>query len=107
MKHPRIAVLSLALVAALTSTLPTTHQAAAQASYDQTVAAQAAANSKPGARTLPAHVLQVPTAEISPQIQALIVGPYPPHMNADPKSADEWKELINRRAALAIASCRR
>jgi monoterpene epsilon-lactone hydrolase len=103
MKHPRIAVLSLALVSALAATLPTTRQAAAQANYDQTAAAQAAANGKPGARTLPAHVLQVPTAEISPQVQALIVGPYPPHMNADPKDAAEWKELINRRAAQAIA----
>ena len=98
-KHPRIAVLSLALIAALASALPIARQAAAQANYDQTVAAQAAANSRAGARTLPTHVLQVPIAEISPQVQALIVGPYPPHMNADPKDAAEWKELINRRAA--------
>jgi monoterpene epsilon-lactone hydrolase len=97
-------VLSLAVAVALALSPPVARQAAAQADYDQIVGPQAEANSKPGPRSLPAHVIPVPTVEVSPQIQALIAGPYPPHMNADPKSADEWKELINRRAALAAAA---
>ncbi len=98
----RIAVLSLALVVALTPPL-FAQQPAGQADFDQAVAAQTAANSRPGPRAIPAHVVPLPTAEISPQLQTLIASPYPPHMNADPKSAAEWKELINRRAAQAIA----
>jgi monoterpene epsilon-lactone hydrolase len=104
MKHPRIAVLSLAIAIAIALALPITRQAAAQDGYDQIVAGQASANAQPGPRSLPAHVVPLPADEISPQVQALIAGPYPPHMNADPKSAAEWKELINRRAALAIAA---
>ncbi len=102
MTHPRLAMLSLVLAVALA---PPRHAAAqAQPSFDEIVPAQAAANGQPGPRSLPAHVVPLPTDEVSPQIQALIAGPYPPHMNADPKSAAEWKELINRRAALAIAN---
>src|SRR5262249_15438889 len=36
--------------------------------------------------------------------QALVGAPYPPHFNADPKTPAEWKELIDRRAKLAIAN---
>ena len=36
-------------------------------------------------------------------MQAMIGAPYPAHFNADPKTPAEWKELINRRAKLAIA----
>ena len=71
------------------------------AGYNELAAAQAAANAQAGARKSPAHVSPVPTDEVSPQAQALIGGAYPPHFNADPKSAAEWKELINARAALA------
>ena len=104
MTHPRFAVLSLAVVVALASPLLVACQVAAQSGFEQTAEAQAAANGKPGPRSLPAHVIAVPTDEVSPQMQALIAGPYPPHMNADPKSAAEWKELIDRRAALAVAA---
>jgi len=78
-------------------------QPTAQSDFDQAVAAQAAANSRPGPRAIPAHVIPLPSEEISPQLQTLIASPYPSHMNADPKSAAEWKELIDRRAAQAIA----
>jgi acetyl esterase/lipase len=71
--------------------------------YNETAAAQGAANAQPGARRSPARVSPVPTNEVSPQMQAMIGGPYPPHFNADPKDAAEWKELINRRAALVVA----
>jgi acetyl esterase/lipase len=73
------------------------------AAYDALAGAQAAANSQPGARKFPAHTAPVPIDDVSPEMQKLIGAPYPPHFNADPKTADEWKELINRRAAGAIA----
>ena len=79
-------------------------QAQPSPAYDQLAADQAAHNTTPGIRHVPARDIKVPTDEVSPQAQALIAGPYPPHMNADPKNAAEWKELINRRAALAIAT---
>lgn len=77
--------------------------AGAQQSYNELAASQGAANAQPGARRSPAHVSPPPTNEVSPQMQAMIAGPYPPHFNADPKDAAEWKELINRRAAGVIA----
>ncbi len=99
----RIAALSLAFVVALAPPLHAQQQPTAQSDFDQAVAAQAAANSRPGPRAIPAHVIPLPSEEISPQLQTLIASPYPSHMNADPKSAAEWKELIDRRAAQAIA----
>jgi epsilon-lactone hydrolase len=78
--------------------------APASARFDQLAGPQAAENSKPGARHVPVRDIPVPTQEVSPELQALIAAPYPPHMNADPKNAAEWKELINRRAALIIAA---
>ena len=78
--------------------------APAQPVAGQLATAQAAENSKPGARHAPPRDIPVPTHEVSPQVQALIAAPYPPHMNADPKNAAEWKELINRRAALIVGT---
>ena len=78
-------------------------QAQPAAGYAETAAAQATANAQAGARRSPAHVSPVPGNEVSPQMQALIGGPYPPHFNFDAKDAADWKELINRRAALVIA----
>jgi acetyl esterase/lipase len=69
---------------------------------DALAASQAAANAKPGARSAPAHVIPVPTNEVSPQAQALIGSPYPPTFNADPKTPAEWHALIDARAALAV-----
>jgi monoterpene epsilon-lactone hydrolase len=99
MTPQRIAVLSLVLAIAAAPPLW-----AQPAGFDQTVAAQATANSQPGPRKTPPHAIPVPKDEVSPQVQALITNPYPPHMNADPKNAAEWKELINRRAAVLIAA---
>ncbi|MGA7487375.1 MAG: alpha/beta hydrolase [Xanthobacteraceae bacterium] len=62
-------------------------------------AAQNAANSKPGPRTVPGRSIPVPTTA-SPRLQASIAAPYRvPNWNANPKSAEEWKELINKAAA--------
>ena len=72
------------------------------AGYAELAASQAAANATPGIRRSPAHATPTPTLEVSPQMQALIGAPYPPHFNADPKTPAEWKELINARAALVI-----
>ena len=72
------------------------------AGYAEIAASQAPANTTPGIRKSPAHTTQTPTNDVSPQMQALIGGPYPPHFNADPKNAAEWKELINQRSALVI-----
>ncbi len=72
--------------------------------YDQTAAAAAAANAARDVRNAPARSMKVPTDEVSANMQALIGNPFPPHMNADPKTPAEWKELINRRTALAIAA---
>jgi hypothetical protein len=71
------------------------------AGYNELAAAQAAANAQPGARKSPAHTSPVPTDEVSAEAQKLIGSPYPPHFNADPKTAQEWKDLINARAKLA------
>ena len=70
------------------------------ADYDATAKAQGAANSKPGPRHAPARDVPVPTADVSPQEQAIVAGPYLPIFNAHPRNATEWKELVDRLAAL-------
>src|SRR5438552_2238629 len=67
-------------------------------------AAQNAANSKPGVRTVPGRVIPVPQTA-SPQFQNSIAAAYrAPAWNANPKSAAEWKELIVRLAAPGAAA---
>jgi acetyl esterase/lipase len=100
MKALRSSLFVFALTVAASASAQT---AVAPAPYDQMAAAQAAANNAAGARSVPAHTAPVPTNEVSPEMQKLIGGPYPPYFNADPKNADEWKELINRRAATTAA----
>ena len=93
--------LLLAALLAGSTAIPTHAQ---PAGYAETAQAQGAANAQPGARRSPAQVSPVPTNEVSPQMQALIGAPYPPHFNAAPKDAEAWKALINQRAALTIAA---
>ena len=101
-------MLALAAAAALggcaQTQAPSTSTSGPASSFAALAASQGAANAQPGARRSPAHVSPVPTQEVSPQMQALIGAPYPPHFNAAPKDAAEWKELINRRAAPTIAA---
>ena len=53
---------------------------------------QAAANAKPGPRTLPAHVIPPPQADLSPAAQALVAAPYrAPAWNANPPDAAGWR----------------
>ncbi len=94
------ALIPLVLVAALVS------PALAQAPGDfaSLEAEQNAANAKPGPRSVPGRSILVPTTA-SPQLQAAIAAPYRiPAWDANPKSAAEWKELIERLAAQAAAA---
>ena len=51
-----------------------------------------------GTRDVPAKGITVPTADVSPQEQALIGAPLPPFWNDHPKDSAAWKALINARA---------
>jgi monoterpene epsilon-lactone hydrolase len=95
------ALLGLAIPA---FTPPAWSQHPPAAGFDQTASLAAAANTARGTRNAPAKTMAVPTDEVSPQIQALIANPFPPHMNADPKSPTEWHALIDQRAALIVAA---
>jgi len=72
-------------------------------------AAQNAANAQAGPRTVPERSIPVPDT-VSLQLQSAIAAPYRvPAWDANPKSAAEWKELVNKLAdsgALARAALR-
>src|SRR5262245_20015163 len=72
--------------------------------YDELAKSEAAANAENGKRVAPTKTIVNPGDEVSPEMEAMIGAPYPPHFNADPKTPAEWKELIDRRAKLAIAN---
>src|SRR3984893_2041789 len=57
-----------------------------------------------GIRSAPAKEIGVPTADVSPQAQAMIGAPLPPYWNAHPKDAAEWKALIKMRADQIVAT---
>ena len=60
------------------------------------------------AREIPAHAVPVPDTA-SPALQTMIAAPLPPWWNLHPKSAQEWKEWVQQRAALnlkAVATLR-
>jgi epsilon-lactone hydrolase len=98
--------LALALAAALgssTQAQPAANQAA-DTNFATLEAQQNAANDKAGPRTVPGRAIPVP-GTASPQLQATIAAPYrAPAWNANPKTAAEWKELVNRLAATAAAA---
>jgi monoterpene epsilon-lactone hydrolase len=105
MRIVRLVAPVIALAAALVVPAPAQEMAGqriAAAEFEMIEAAQNAANAMAGQRTVPGRSIPVPTTA-SPQLQALIGAPYLPHWNADPKSADEWKELVNRIAADSAA----
>src|SRR5262249_44085462 len=106
MKAIRLAALvRLALTVALA--LPVlTRTATAETSPDFAAleAAENAANAAPGPRTVPGRSIPVP-GTASPELQATTAAPFRvPNWNANPKSADEWKALINRLATAAAAN---
>ena len=99
----RSALIASALTLALI--LPAFAQEAAP-DFARLEAAQSAANTKPGPRTVPGRSIPVPSTA-SPQLQAMITAPYRvPGWNADPKGAAEWKELISSRVAHAVAAAK-
>ncbi|MBV8321008.1 MAG: alpha/beta hydrolase [Hyphomicrobiales bacterium] len=104
---PLSAVVPLALSAALA--LPTLAQDAAvqrnpAADFAALETAQNAANAKAGPRIVPGRSIPVPSTA-SPELQVSIAGPYRvPAWNANPKTAAEWKELINKLAAAGAAA---
>ena len=54
-------------------------------------------------REIPARVLPVPETA-SPALQAMIAAPLPSWWNLHPKSAQEWKDWVQLRAALNLKS---
>jgi epsilon-lactone hydrolase len=52
-------------------------------------------------RELPARALPVPETA-SPALQAMIAAPLPSWWNRHPKSAQEWKDFVQQRAALSV-----
>ena len=97
----RSALIASALTLALV--LPAIAQEAAP-DFARLEAAETAANAKPGPRTVPGRAIPVPSTA-SPQLQAIIAAPYRVETwNANPKNAAEWKDLISRQAAPALAA---
>ncbi len=100
MRDPRCSMM-ISVIAAAAFVSAATAQVAAPADpgFAAMEAQENAANAKAGPRTVPGRVIPVPDT-VSPQMQAVIAGPYRvSNWDADPKSATEWKELINRQAA--------
>jgi acetyl esterase/lipase len=64
-------------------------------------AQQAATPAQPGAREVPARSIPVPDT-VSPQMQAIIAQRYNPIWNVVPKSAEEWKAIVDKAAADVI-----
>jgi epsilon-lactone hydrolase len=100
-------VVPLALAAALASAAIAQDAVVGRsttAEYATLEAAQNAANAMAGARTVPGRVIPVPNTA-SREFQATIAAPYRvPNWNADPKSAEEWKELVNKLASASAAA---
>lgn len=73
--------------------------------FQALAAAQIAANSKPGPRSVPARVIPVPTADLSPAAQAWAAAPYGSGFdwNANPRTADEWRSLVRDAADASLA----
>src|SRR5262245_2400116 len=93
-----------ALAFAILLAVPCVALAQSPPGYDQTAASAAAQNSQPGPRHTQPQTIPVPTDEVSPEMRKMIAAPFPPHMNAAPKNAAEWKDLINRRAQATAAA---
>jgi acetyl esterase/lipase len=67
-------------------------------------ATQNAANAQKGPRTVPGRSIPVP-ATVSPEVQALIAAPYRvPAWDANPKNAEEWKQLVATLATRGAAA---
>ena len=96
MRKAPYAAISMGITLAVVAMTAASAQTAV--SYDELAKSEAAANAETGKRVAPLKSIGNPGDEVSPEMQAMIGAPYPPHFNADPKNAAEWKELIDRRA---------
>ncbi len=61
--------------------------------------AASAADAPSGPLSVPAKTLQVPTADISPAMQAFIAKPLNPDWNFHPKTGAEWRAMADKIAA--------
>ncbi len=67
--------------------------------FDHLHSAQSAANSAPGPRTVPGRTIAVP-GTVSAALQNIIAAPYrTPAWDADPKTTQDWKDLVAQLAA--------
>jgi len=107
MRDVRCSLIVSAIVAtAFTSAAVAQLAVPADSGFAVLEAKENAANAKAGPRTVPGRVIPVPPT-VSPELQTAIAAPYRlPNWNANPKGAQEWKELINKLAD-AGASARR
>lgn len=65
---------------------------------------QIAANSAPGPRSVPGRIIPVPSADLSPQAQALVGAAYrAPAWNANPATDEEWRALVKKLADASLA----
>ena len=103
MRRSHHAIMSMSIALAVAAMMATAHAETA-VPYDELAKSEAAANADNGKRVAPVKSMGNPGDGVSSEMQAMIGAPYPPHFNADPKTPAEWKELIDRRAKLAIAN---
>ncbi|MBV8230686.1 MAG: hypothetical protein JO329_11935, partial [Planctomycetaceae bacterium] len=112
MKATRYAAVALTL--ALTSPVALSFPAWAQPAqpsdqasvpdFAQLEPIEAAANSKPGPRTVPGRAIPVPT-DVSPELQSAIAAPYrSPAWNLNPRTPEEWKQAVAKLAAATAAT---
>jgi len=93
------AVLALALAAQALAQAP----APAVPNFPELETSQGVANDKSGTRSLPARVIPVPQADMSPAAQALAAAPYRvPAWNANPPDDAGWRVLVAKLADAAL-----
>lgn len=104
-RHPGVLLLIFAASLAVPALAqPSPSPASDHPDFATLEAAQNAANSQPGARMVPGRSIPVPDT-VSPELQAKIAAGYRvPAWDANPKSAEEWKGLINRLATAGAAA---
>jgi monoterpene epsilon-lactone hydrolase len=105
---PYSVVLSLILTASLAAPVlaqpSPSHAIPVNPEFATLEATQNVANGQPGPRVVPGRSIPVPDT-VSPELQAKIAAPYRlPAWDANPKSALEWKDLVNRLAAIGAAA---
>jgi epsilon-lactone hydrolase len=99
-----LAVVPFALAAALAPRAVVRDAFAQAPDFATLEATQNAANGKPGPRVVPGRSIPVPDTA-SPELRAMIGAPYRiPNWDANPKSAAEWTQLINRLAVAGAAA---